>query len=414
MREGPYLDFPLSEYRLRLDKYRMALESGGFDAAILSTRDSVEHLTGFTTVSWRLREKRFWTILPRDREPVLIIDSVHLENARATSWVEDVRVWGSEGTDDAVQAGAAGIEGIPQLAGILREMDLTGGVLGLETGKSADMRITPGEFEELGAQLSGTRLADATDAFAMARIIKSEAEIGRIARACEITCAGIRAGFDAVHPGMAERDLVAVIATEWVRQGADSAYNSTNVGYLSVQSGRALQMGPSTSERPVQTGDLIQVDGGAVYRGYCADIYRNAFVGDPPAALRRYAEACAEVLARTLATIRPGITSREIAQASDAAARSLGIDDKRRPFSDAISERRSIRIGHGFGWSLVEPPVIDLDDESVWTPAMCGGLQMSFGDSDTGYIEWEDNFVVTLDGCRVLTTALKPDLWIVR
>jgi hypothetical protein len=41
MRQAPYLDFPLSEYRIRLDKYRMALESGGFDAALLGTRDSV-------------------------------------------------------------------------------------------------------------------------------------------------------------------------------------------------------------------------------------------------------------------------------------------------------------------------------------------------------------------------------------
>ncbi|MBI2964627.1 MAG: aminopeptidase P family protein [Chloroflexi bacterium] len=404
MREAPHLDFPLSEYRARLHKYRMALESSRLDAVLLGTRDSVEHLTGFSTVSWRLREKRFWTILSPDRGPVLIVDSVHLENARATSWVDDVRIW---------RRGDAG--GVKQVAGILRELGLDRRkTLGLEVGKSADLRVTPREYAELAGLLTDANFVDATDALAGARMGKSEFEVERIARACEITCAGMQAGFESIRPGMTERDLLRVIASEWLRLGADSAYNSTNPGYLSVQSGRALQMGPSPSSRPAQPGDLIQVDGGAVYRGYCSDIYRNAFVGEPPARLRRYSEACAEVLARTLDAVRPGVTSREIAEASDAAARTAGVYDNRRPFSDAVSDRSSIRIGHGFGWSLVEPPLIDLDDQTAWMPGMCGGLQISIGDPETGYIEWEDNFVVTDAGRRVLTADLPPTLWVAR
>lgn len=45
---------------------------------------------------------------------------------------------------------------------------------------------------------------------------------------------------------------------------------------------------------------------------------------------------------------------------------------------------------------------------------MCGGLQMSFGDPETGFIEWEDSFVVTARGRRVLTAGLAPALCIVR
>jgi Xaa-Pro aminopeptidase len=405
MREAPFLDFPLSEYRARLDKYLLALEAAGLAGAILTTRDSVEHLTGFTTVSWRLREKRFWAVLAPGREPVLIVDAVHGENARATSWVEDLRVWGR----------AAG-GGMRQIAGIVRELGLghSGAGVGIETGKGADLRITPAEFAELARALARmklrVKLADATSTFGRARMVKSGSEVERIARACEITCAGMKAGFETLRPGMDERELVAAIVGEWLRLGADSAYNSTNQGYLSAQAGRVLQMGPSPTGRRVRRGDLVQVDGGAVYRGYCADIYRNAFVGEPPASLRRYSEACAEVLARTLEAVRPGVTSREVALASEAAATRAGVAGRRRVFSDAISGRRAVRIGHGFGWSLVEPPVIDLDDETVWEPGMCGGLQMSFGDDETGYIEWEDNFTMTAVGCRVLTTALPPAL----
>jgi Xaa-Pro aminopeptidase len=55
------------------------------------------------------------------------------------------------------------------------------------------------------------------------------------------------------------------------------------------------------------------------------------------------------VLTRTLEAVQPGVTSQEIAQASEAAARKAGLANRRRAFSDAISERRAIRIGHGFG-----------------------------------------------------------------
>jgi Xaa-Pro aminopeptidase len=39
---------------------------------------------------------------------------------------------------------------------------------------------------------------------------------------------------------------------------------------------------------------------------------------------------------------------------------------------------------------------------------------MSFGDDDTGYVEWEDNFVVTSSGCRVLTAVFPPELFAIR
>jgi Xaa-Pro aminopeptidase len=103
--------------------------------------------------------------------------------------------------------------------------------------------------------LPGAKLVDATGTLARARTVKSDAEVRRIARACGITCAGMKAGLEALRPGMDERELVATIVGEWLRLGADSAYNSTNVGYLSAQAGRALQMGPSAaSRRPVCAG----------------------------------------------------------------------------------------------------------------------------------------------------------------
>ena len=73
------------------------MEASHVDAVFLTMRDNVEYLSGFTTVSWRVIDKRFWLIVSLSDEPVLIVDAVHEINARETSFVEDVRIWEKRG-----------------------------------------------------------------------------------------------------------------------------------------------------------------------------------------------------------------------------------------------------------------------------------------------------------------------------
>ena len=60
-------------------------------------------------------------------------------------------------------------------------------------------------------------------------------------------------------------------------------------------------------------------------------------------------------------------------------------------------------IGHGTGFTVHELPFICPGDETVWTEGMVGALEIALGDEEPGYIEWEDDFLVTQDGCRMLT-----------
>lgn len=34
---------------------------------------------------------------------------------------------------------------------------------------------------------------------------------------------------------------------------------------------------------------------------------------------------------------------------------------------------------------------------------MCGAMGIAFGDDELGYIEWEDDFLITPNGCQLLT-----------
>lgn len=401
MRQATFLDFPVNEYETRFRQLRVNMEQARLDAVLLTMRDNVEYLSGFTTPSWRIYEKRFWLLVPLAGEPVLFVDLVHEINAVETSPIQNVEIWGRGGKGQS-----------EQFAQVVQDLQLGRSVIGMELGLHSQLHASITEFLEIQERLPGVKFVNADDVVGRARMYKSARELERIRRACDITCAGIEYGFRNVRAGMTERELIAIIVQEWLRLGADSAYNATNTGYLAVQAARVRQMTPSPVDRQIQKGDLIQVDGGAVYRGYCADIYRNAVVGtEPPASLRRYAQGCKAIQSHALAAIRPGITSAEICAAAQAATEEIGFEPYRRLFSDAISAKKGAMIGHGLGFSVHEYPLMAPTDETVWVENMCGALEIAFGDEQFGYVEWEDNFVVTNEGVEVLT-PLPKELWV--
>jgi Xaa-Pro aminopeptidase len=332
MRQATYLDFPLSEYSARYSRLQAAIATAGLDGLLLTTRDNVEYLTGFTTPSWRLGEKRFWAIVPAGRDPVLLVDMVHEVNAHETSWVEDLRIWGTGGKSN-----------LDLVKDIFAEFKLTRGRIGMELGAASVIRMTPPEFDGLKSRLPSCRFVDADEAVGRVRMVKSVAEVTRVARACEITEAGFRAGFKALNPGMTERELANIMVSEWLRLGADDPYYSTNQSYMSVQAARVLQMTPSPVNRVIEPGDLVQVDGGAVFRGYGCDMYRNAYVGSRlPEKIEKYSEGTAHVIDAIFTAIKPGVTSAALCAAGEAAMREIGFEKFRRPLSNAVGGEKGV------------------------------------------------------------------------
>jgi Xaa-Pro aminopeptidase len=342
-------------------------------------------------------DKRFWLIVPLNGEPVLIVDAVHEINARDTSCVEDVRIWGRRG-------GSC----VDELVDVFRCLKLERATVGMELGLHSIIHMSPNEFDEIRNRLDKVSFVNVDELVGRARIVKSPLEIERLRRACEITCEGLKVGYESIREGMTEREVLNIIVGEWLRLGADTAYNSTNYGYQSLQADRVGQMTPSLVERRIQKGDLIQMDGGAVYRGYGADIYRNVVVGaKPPRRLQKYAEGCEYIHSQTLRAIAPGTTSAQICAVAEEATKEIGFERHRRILSDAVSAEKGSMIGHGLGFSVHEFPYICPSDETPWVEGMCGALEIAFGDSEVGYIEWEDDFLVTETGCEILTPLEK-------
>ena len=108
-------------------------------------------------------------------------------------------------------------------------------------------------------------------------------------------------------PGVTERQVANELEFEMMRQGATGPSFTTIVA-SGVRS--ALPHGVAT-DKPIEKGDLVTMDFGAYYRGYCSDITRTIAVGKPEAKLEEIYGIVLQAQLNGVQHVRPGITCKE-------------------------------------------------------------------------------------------------------
>ena len=115
-------------------------------------------------------------------------------------------------------------------------------------------------------------------------MVKDEEEIELLREACAIT----DRAFDAVaahrsRPGVTEREIAIALERPMVDLGAERpAFDSI---VASGPNGAIPHHVPGTA--PIEAGDLVTMDFGALYGGYHADMTRTVAVGEPAAVAAR-------------------------------------------------------------------------------------------------------------------------------
>lgn len=65
------------------------------------------------------------------------------------------------------------------------------------------------------------------------------------------------------------------------------------------------------SDKLIESGDLVTLDFGAYYKGYCSDITRTVAVGQPSDRLKEIYQVVFDAQALGVAHIKPGMTGKE-------------------------------------------------------------------------------------------------------
>lgn len=218
------------------------------------------------------------------------------------------------------------------------------------------------------------------------------AAMERASRVCDDTMAAVASK---VLPGATMLDLVEEVEHQMGLLGSRVPSFTTHV-FTSFVGGK--NSAEESRNEPIEEGDVVMFDFGAVLDGYCSDFGRTVCVGEPESEVR---DAYALVLAAQeagRAALRPGVPASEVNRAC------------RQPIEEGgYGAHFKHRMGHGIGLDVHERPFVSEEEE---TPLETG---MTFTDEPSILIDGrfgvriEDVVVCEPDGGRKLN-RFSPEL----
>lgn len=150
-----------------------------------------------------------------------------------------------------------------------------------------------------------------------------------------------------VRPGVTTLELDRAAESFLIRRGARAAFKGyRDYPYTLCASVNQAVVHGLPSARPLQEGDILSLDMGAVVEGYYGDAAVTLPVGRISPEADRLLQVTREALAQALAAARPGARLGEVSRAVQAHAESSGYSVVR------------VFVGHGIGRSLHEAPQI--------------------------------------------------------
>jgi Xaa-Pro aminopeptidase len=160
-----------------------------------------------------------------------------------------------------------------------------------------------------------------------------------------------------------------------------------------------------STNRRIEHGDSLLIEGGTRYRGYVTDIARGATVGDVDARQLEIIEAAAAALDEGCRALRPGMTAGELNSVIEQSLVDSG-------YLEYSAEARGYGTGHGIGTDIEEEePWIRPNSSFVLGENMTIALKASIFIPGLAGVRVEDNLVVTPDGGEVYTSYPRVLQW---
>ncbi len=373
------------EFETRVERAQRLMATAELGALLLTTEPEVRYFSGFLTPFWLSPTRPWFLILPREGKPVAVIPEVGAP-LMALTWIDDIRTWPSPNP---------GNEGVSLLMHTFRDLEVDRDRIGVAMGPETHLRMPLNDYARLGATLPDARFVDAGDIMPRLRMVKSEAEITKIAYICRIASDAFEAVPDLVGAGQPLTETFRTFRMELLRRGAD------DVPYLvgaAAPGGYDNVISPP-DDRPLREGDLLMMDTGAIRDGYFCDFDRNYAIGHADDATRRAYRTLYRATDAGLAAACPGVTCASLFRAMQSVI-----------VEDGYECGNVGRLGHGLGMQLTEWPSHTASDETMLASGMVITLEPGLCIEPGRSMVHEENIVIREDGATLLTRRAPPEL----
>lgn len=248
--------------------------------------------------------------------------------------------------------------------------------------------VTVKVFEDLKKNCPSFEFVPNSREIALLRSIKTPMEISLMTQAQRIAEKALAEVIDSLKPGVTEREVAAQLLYKMQMLGADDKSFDTIVAFGDNSAVPHHESG----DRKLEKNDIILIDMGAVYKGYCSDMTRTFFYGTPNEELQSIYSIVLEAQQYALKHIKAGMTGRE----ADSLAREYIM-------ANGYGEQFGHSLGHSVGVEIHEWPSLSIASADVLKPGMIVTVEPGIYVDGLGGVRIEDMVVVTEDGVNDLT-----------
>lgn len=224
------------------------------------------------------------------------------------------------------------------------------------------------------------------------REIKAESEVAIMRKAAEITTKAFDVICGKIREGMTEKELQIELDFTMLKLGADGVAFDTIVA--SGENGSLCHAIPG--ERILRAGDMITMDYGAKFGGYCADMTRTVALGQPSEQMKHVYDT----VLKAQEMCEEALCAGKICSDIDKIARDY-IDQQ------GYAGRFGHGLGHAVGIDIHEDPRLSYACHDVLEAGVIITVEPGVYLHGIGGVRIENSCLVKENGCEPLTTAPK-------
>ena len=351
------------EYKSRISYLRDQISKTDIDTLFISNKDNIRYYSGFTGT--------FAFLLISESKAIIITDSRYTLRAEEES--PDYEIY-------KLKSGDNWIENSTNIAKTK--------IIGYE-GDHVSVNLL-NQLQKKAEKIN--KWKDFSEKITLGRIIKSEEETEILQKTINISDSAFNNVSKKIVTGMTEKDVGWEMEKEMRELGAESPSFDTIVA--SGINGSKPHHSPT--DKLISDNEAITIDMGAKYKGYCSDLTRTIFIGDPDEKFKKIYTTVLKAQLISMETAKPDMTGEEI----DKIARDIIT-------SEGYGEYFGHSLGHGVGIEIHENPGVGPNSKNNIKPGMVYTIEPGIYIENWGGIRIEDMVIMTENGNNLLSHALK-------
>jgi len=347
----------------RLERARQAMRAQGVDVALLSLGLDMPYLTGYNAMPL---ERLTMLVLPANGDAVMVIPRLEAPRVQPMPSVFSLHPWNE--TDDPVAITAE----------LVRSAAPTSRVVAVGDQMWARFLV------DLMPLLPNTQYRRSVDVIGSLRMRKDSAEIEALraaGSAVDKIAGDLQAGRIALV-GRTEAQVSADLSARIIEQGHDV------VNFAIVAAGEnAASPHHHPGSRIIQPNEIVLCDFGGTMNGYCSDITRCVYTGEPSSEV---AEAYAVLFEAEAAAVRAATVGTPCEEVDAVARRVIT--------AAGFGEYFIHRTGHGIGLDAHEDPYIVSGNSLALEAGHAFSIEPGIYMPGKWGMRLEDIVVATVDG----------------